>query len=227
MNVINGVSSMLAAGANSSMMKTNSDQDLFMKLLVEQLKNQDPLSPMDSQDFVAQMAQFTSLEKLTSIDVNVADGTKMDLILTQSINNTMAATLIGKEITAIGDSVAFDGSNDLDLQFRLDDTAEEVTITIKDEDGKVVRVLNEVATLEAGDHSLVWDGKSSDGVLLESGLYRFQVAATTKDGTSVNSTTLMNGLVQSVRFEGGNALLIVNGTEITFSNVLEISLGDS
>ncbi len=226
MSVINGVSNMFTTGANSSTMKTDSDLDLFMKLLVEQLKNQDPMSPMDSQDFVSQMAQFTSLEKLTSIDGNVAEGTKMDLILTQSINNTMAATLIGKEIVAIGDSVAFDGSTELDLQFRLDDIAEEVTITIKDEDGMIIQVLNEVALLEAGDHSLVWDGKDSDGILMESGTYRFEVVATTKDDTIVNSTTIMSGLVQSVRYEGGNALLIVNGTEITFSNVLEISQGD-
>ncbi len=227
MSVINGVSSFMPTNASTNVLQTGSDQDLFMQLLVEQLKNQDPLSPMDSQDFVAQMAEFSSLEKLSSIDVNVAEGTNMDLILTQSINNTMAATLIGKEISAIGDTVAFDGSNDQELQFRLDDSADKVTITIKNEDGKVVRILDEEAVMEEGDHSLVWNGKDSDGVLLEAGIYQFEVTASKKDGAPVISTTLMNGLVEAVRFDGGSAMLIVNGMEVTFSNVLEISLDNS
>ena len=92
MNVINGVSGMMGAtGGAGPAAQSDPNQDMFLQLLVEQLKNQDPMSPMDSQDFVAQMAEFSSLEKLQSIDDNVAEGTDMNYILTQSINNTMAA----------------------------------------------------------------------------------------------------------------------------------------
>ena len=91
MSAINGVNSYLPTNT-ANISKTSEDKDMFMKLLVEQLQNQDPLSPMSSQEFLSQMAQFTSVEKLSSIDENLIESTNMDLILTQSINNTNLTT---------------------------------------------------------------------------------------------------------------------------------------
>lgn len=226
MSAINGVNSYMPTNTISTS-QTSEDKDMFMKLLVEQLRNQDPLSPMSSQEFLAQMAQFTSVEKLTSINESLIESTNMDLILTQSISNTMASNLIGKSITAFGDSVAYDGETAVDLQFRLDGTADRVTMTIKDENGKVVRVIDQEEMLAEGDHSLSWDGKDADGVIVDAGIYNYEITATTGDGNTVSSFTLMNGLVQSIKYDGGAAILMVNGTEVVFSDVLEIGLGDS
>ncbi|MFH1851035.1 MAG: flagellar hook capping FlgD N-terminal domain-containing protein [Candidatus Neomarinimicrobiota bacterium] len=226
MSTINGVGSYIQSNSTTSIASANSEQSMFLTLLVEQLKNQDPLEPMDNQEFVAQMAQFSSLEELQSINSNLAESTELDLILTQSINNTMAATLIGKEISALGDHLAYNGDDPVNVQYHLGDYAEQVSVTIRDADNQVVRVLTEDSGLAAGSQTLNWDGRDAEGNRLEAGTYAVEITAKDGNGNSIEATTMMTGIVSSVRFESGNAILVVSDIEISYADVLEISQSD-
>ena len=101
----------------SSLGNSTMKKDEFLKLLVEQLKHQDPMSPMNSQDFASQLAQFSSLEQLTNMSGMMEDSVQADLMLTQAINNTMATSFIGKNVSAAGDMITFskDGPVDISL----------------------------------------------------------------------------------------------------------------
>jgi flagellar basal-body rod modification protein FlgD len=196
-------------------------KDEFLQMLVAQLRHQDPLSPMESQDFAAQLAQFSSLEELSSIDDSVSEGVDVDMILTQAINNTLATTLIGKQVIAYGNSIEFKEGSPADLSFRLSDLAEEIDITIYGEDGSVVRTIT-VNSLAQGEHTFPWDGENDQGEQMPDGSYTFGVSARDKDGNIVEASTISRGYVSSVKYENGIAILMVNGREIKFSDVLEI-----
>lgn len=198
-------------------------QSDFLQLLIAQLRHQDPMEPQDSQQFAAQLAQFSSLEQLQNISGTLQQGVEADLVLTQTINNTMAATMVGKDIKAFGNRIPL-GNGDLSqVNFQTNGFADTAEITIRDRAGQVVRVI-EMHSVSPGDHSFVWDGLNNDGVALPQGEYNFSVEATNADGDVISAIPMMVGIIESVRYSGAGAIFVVNGEEIPFSSVLE--LGD-
>lgn len=193
----------------------------FMELLVTQLKNQDPLSPMDSQDFAAQLAQFSSLEQLTTINSTLSTGTEADMMLTNSITNTMATNFIGKEVSSYGNSVSLLSGGSSELNFQLKDYADTVNVKVYDAAGNLVRTI-ETHGMEAGANTITWDGKNDQGENLPGGNYSFEVEATDNEGQEVSAVTVSRGLVSSVRYENGMAILVVNGEDINLADVIEI-----
>jgi len=193
----------------------------FLKLLVAQLQNQNPLSPLEGQEFAAQLAQFSSVEQLTSINDNIQNGTDADLTLTQAVNNTLSANFIGREITSLGNTVTLVSGETPSVNFVLNDYADKVTVKIYDEADNLVGTI-ESTGMDAGINSLVWDGKDAQGNPLPGGNYHFKVEATDADDNPVKVNELTKGIVSSVRYMDGRAVLIVNGKEISLSDVLEI-----
>ncbi len=114
-------------------------KDDFLKLLTSQLKYQNPLEPMNDQEFVAQMTQFSSLEQLQNMNSTLSQNAQWNMLLSQTINNTMATSLIGKEITADSNAIGISGGDGADISFQSADFALTGTITIYDEKGNVVR----------------------------------------------------------------------------------------
>jgi len=129
--------------------------------LIAELENQDLLAPMSSQDMASQLAQFGSLERLYSIDRQIGESLNVDLVMSQAINNTMAASLIGRELVAVGDNTVLKGG-EANLNFVLEDPAAEVTITILDEAGQVVRTIGS-NNLLGGEQTVVWNGTDYSG----------------------------------------------------------------
>lgn len=202
-----------------------SNQDMgkaeFLSLLVAQLQNQDPLSPMESQDFAAQLAQFSSLEQLTDMNATLEMGMEMDLMLTSAVNNTLASNFIGKEVSSYGDTVALVSGQRPTVNFLLQDYADQVEVNIYDPAGNLVRTI-ETNGLDGGEQSLEWDGKNNNGEDLPGGNYRFEVEAKDPQGERVGAVTISKGLVSSIRYTEGHAVLIVNGKEVSLADVLEI-----
>jgi Flagellar hook capping protein len=196
-------------------------EDDFLKLLITQLQNQDPMNPLDSTQLASQLAQFSSVQELAALNQNVQSSMNANYILTQSINNTMAATLIGKTVKASTSSLNFDGKTDLTLGFNLSSAASSVSIKIYDSNGNLVKTIN-AGGQAAGDDSVKWDGTGDDGTTLQPGKYTFTVSAVDSTGKSIQTSQYFTGTVQGVKFSSNGAFLIVNGNEISFSDVEEV-----
>ncbi len=188
----------------------------FLKLLIIQLQYQDPLSPMENTDFMAQLAQFSSLEQLQNVNSNL----QANFLLTQSLNNSLATNLIGKRVIAQGNQVYLAGDEGEEITFALAADAG-VTVEVYDAAGNLVKTLKGGA-LSSGRNQIHWDGKDSDGNQLPPGNYTYKLTATDSDGNSVDVTTYSTGLIGGVRFQDGNAVLIMGDQEINLSDIVEI-----
>lgn len=208
----------VATSSNSTLGK----QD-FLQLLVTQLKNQDPLSPMESQEFASQLAEFSSVELLTSMDSNLQRGMDSDLLLMNAIQNTMAANFIGKEVTSLGDAVQLGENDNVALHFKLASSANQVTVTIRDAAGRVVRTIA-LEGRSGGDNELEWDGKGDDGQRLSAANYTFDVVAKDAKGNTVNAVEIFKGKITSVQYMNGSAILAAGNIQIPFADVMQIGL---
>ncbi len=172
-------------------------QDDFLTLLVTQLRSQDPLNPMDSTQFTAQLAQFSSLEQLMSVNTSLES-----LIQTQSSTTRMQSMdMIGKNIRVAGNSIRVQ-SGEARLHFELAADAEAVYGSIYDENGMYIRTL-ESGPLPAGEQTLAWDGKDSHGNRVQEGVYRFEIAATDAQDMPVEAAAFAECRVTGVSFRNG------------------------
>ncbi len=196
-------------------------KDDFLKLLITQLRHQDPLNPMKSEEFAAQLAQFSSLEQLQNINQSLGDSLQSDLLLSQSINNMLATTLIGKRVKALGNTLVLRESPSPELHFRLDAPAAQVTLEIRNAQGQVVRTV-ELDARAAGDHTYEWNGRDDAGNALPEGPYQFSVSAADSEGSSIGVQTFVVGIIREVRYENGNAILHVGDQDINMADVFEV-----
>lgn len=201
-------------------------KDDFLRILVTQLRHQDPLNPMKSEEFAAQLAQFSSVEQLQNINSNLENSIQMNMLLNQAISNTLATTLIGKSIKAVGNTLTLDNGQPVKLHYSLNDVAKKVTIEIRNSSGQVVRTI-EINEKSKGTHSYEWDGKDDNGNKLPDGPYQFSVSAVDTNGNSVAAQPLIVGVIESIRYANGNAILKLGDLEVNLSDVLEIGMDDS
>ncbi|RJP81649.1 MAG: hypothetical protein C4524_01650 [Candidatus Zixiibacteriota bacterium] len=193
----------------------------FLQLLMIQLSYQDPMNPINSQEFAAQLAQFSQLEQLTQMNQNLGLSTQTNLLLAQSVNNTMAASMIGREVVAYGNEVELTEGQDCALNFNLSGAAQTVTVTIKNEAGATVRVL-EAGPLPSGDQQATWDGLNAEGDELPEGVYTFSVSAQTSSGTTVQATTYTQGTVTGVSYVEGMAEFLIGSLQVALGDVYKI-----
>ncbi|MEX1055960.1 MAG: flagellar hook capping FlgD N-terminal domain-containing protein, partial [Rhodothermales bacterium] len=111
----------------------------FLRLLVAQISNQDPLNPMQGHEFAAQLAQFSSVEQLMNIGDVLTKNGELNGLLAQSVNSGVASGLIGKSIETKGNQINWSGEGVSELNFKLADSAQSVTVTIRDKVGNVIR----------------------------------------------------------------------------------------
>jgi flagellar basal-body rod modification protein FlgD len=220
-SILNSASSSTKEAATSSSVL---GKDEFLKLLISQLQNQNPLEPMNDQEYVAQMAQFSSLEQLQNMNSTLSQNMQYNMLLSQTINNTMATSLIGKEITADSDSVGITSGSGADITFKSSSFALSGTVTITDENGNVVRSL-QVSNLQSGDNSIHWNGKDDLGNSVASGDYTYQINLTDTNGQAVTVSNYRTGRVDSVKYVDGQAYLLVDGAYIPLAQVREVNAG--
>ncbi len=194
-------------------------RDAFLNLLITQLQNQDPLDPTDSVEFTAQLAQFSSLEQLG----NVNDNLKLLQNFQASINNSQAVALIGKEITASGNSLQYTGDQPAGCRFNLDSDAALVVVSIYDQTGGYVKSF-EALNIAAGHQTLYWDGTDHNGNAAASGSYTFEVQAVDANGRSIKATTFFNGNANKVIFENNTTFVIVGGQKVALGEIVEVGV---
>jgi len=197
----------------------------FLKMLVAQMQNQNPLEPMKDQEFIQQMTSFSSLEQLQNMNDTLSQDVQWNMMLSQTISNTMATNLIGREVTAQANVTSITADGATPIKFTSDSFATGGTITIKDGNGKAVRTLT-VSNIQPGDNSITWDGKDDNGDSLPSGSYSYDISLQDARGNSVSTETYTSGVVQGVRYFNGQAYLVIDGSFIPLADVRNVSLQD-
>ncbi len=188
----------------------------FLMLLVAQLKNQDPLSPDDPTEFTAQLAQFSSLEQLTSLNDS------MDNLVTSNANSDRFSTLntIGKSVAYNSGSFMFQG-DPVEIGYQLDGQASEVNMLLQQNGVTLTTMKGE--DLATGSHFMTWDGKLANGRQAPVGKYEIVLEAKAAADESVGAAPLQRSEVTGVDLQGalGGTLLTKTG-EIGFSSILGV-----
>lgn len=211
-----------AIGANNTATATGRTRlvesyDTFMKLLTAQIRNQDPLSPMDSTKFTEQLTQMTSVEQqLLTND-----------LLQKVIQNTgsgifTAISLLGREVSAVGDQAAI-RSGKAEWGYDLASDAASVKLEVVDASGNTLHqtTLTEVAK---GKHPFVWNGKDLAGKQLpDGGPYTLKITALDANLKTVSASTTVKGVVTGVEQSDGKTLITVNGVKLEWEKVTSVA----
>lgn len=193
--------------------ETVSQQD-FLQLLVAQLQNQDPLNPMENQEFVAELATFSQLEQATNQTALLEQ-----LVNSQSSNTTsQALSLIGKEAASENSTFLFEPGKTVDFMFQAPGEGS-YTVQAVDQNGQVV-FTDTVSAGGPGEQSYTFDGTTADGQTLRSGVYAVQIGSVV-DGSGEQSglPTYMRGTVEGVNFVDGTPVLMINGQPVSMGAV--------
>lgn len=191
-------------------------KDDFLRLLVAQLQNQDPLSPMDGADFAAQLAQFSTVEQLIEIGAKL-DSQAVSAAQSALTTQTMLGTsLIGRDVMLRGATLTADGNTPGRVAIDLEGPADKVLIEVLDSGGKVIGS-QEFESVGEGRQLL-----ELDGLELDAGHYNYRVTATGPDGAEVVATGYTVGHVDGVSFHGGAVALRIHGTLVPMLDILEV-----
>jgi flagellar basal-body rod modification protein FlgD len=202
--------------SNSSSNKALSSTD-FLKLLVSELQNQDPLNATSVTDFINQMtsyANFTS-QQATNTSMSSLASSFSSLVTLNSVN------YIGHTVSAVANSSTLsDGS--ATFGYTLSSAASDVSISIADSSGKTV--WTGTGTGDSGANTITWDGKNSSGTQLsDGGKYTITVTATDAAGNSVLSYTSITGKVTGIDTSTSTPSLTVNGVPVSASNIIGVT----
>ncbi|PVZ13747.1 MULTISPECIES: flagellar hook assembly protein FlgD [unclassified Pseudomonas] len=212
-----------AAGTTSSTdtSKNALGKDAFLKLLVTQMKNQNPLDPQDNSEFVAQLAQFSSVESLSNLNETVS-GLASNYTSSQALQ---ASSLVGHSVISKASSTLVNTANGMTGQVALTGATTDLSVNIYDASGNVVKNID-LGKQSAGDIGFSWDGTDNEGNPLPSGTYKFSASAT-QDGKGVAMDTYLPSTVVSVTVgstAGDMTLKLADGSSIALSQVKTVGL---
>jgi flagellar basal-body rod modification protein FlgD len=191
----NAATQALLNSVNGTAQKTTSAttdaQDRFLKLLTTQLKNQDPLNPMDNAQMTSQLAQISTVDGIEKLNATLKQ------LLSSSVDSEalQAAALVGHQVIIAGNGMNLTDAGAVG-GVELAANADQVVVTIKDANGLVMNTMN-LGKLDAGVHNFVWDGKTDAGVQAANGNYSISVAATQGEN-KVTATALQLAGVQNI-----------------------------
>lgn len=208
-----------AVGGRTETTSTSAADELenrFLTLLMAQIKSQDPLNPMDNAELTSQLAQLNTvngIEKLNTTLTTLLSGYNESQAM-------QAAGIIGKNVMVAGNKLPLASSQAIG-GVSLSSAADQVTLTIKDANGKVVQT-QDLGEHAAGSFYFAWDGKDGDGNELAEGDYSFTISATA-NGNEVEAQAMQIGTVNAVTRNGTGFLLDLGSMgEISFSDVQKI-----
>jgi flagellar basal-body rod modification protein FlgD len=210
--VISSVADSLTSTSKTTKKSNSLGQDEFMKMLIAQLQNQDPLNPMDGKDFAAQLAQFSSLEQLNNLNTTMSS---LPTYL-KSFSNAQMVSMIGNDAIAKGNIINVSGAT-TNIVYSLPSDIQSGIIKIYDESGMLVGTA-QIGSQKTGINSISWNTSK-----VNIGKYTFEISAVDKNGATVAANTLISGKVTGAAFKDNEAYLTINGQEVAFSNVIAIN----
>ena len=194
-------------------------KDAFLRLFMTQMKNQDPLNPMDNTKFVSQMAQFSALEQTTNLATSF-DKFRNNFSASMQLQ---AASLIGEKASVLSNTVDVIGGKSGTIGFSLPEESL-AYVKVLDPQGKVVDT-EKLGWLQPGRHFYEWSATNNDGVKVPDGTYTFQVEAIKKDGTHIQINGSKAGTISAVKFEKGQIYVTVGGIDYPLSKITQLSKG--
>ncbi len=206
-----------AAGKAAGDAKTlGSDLNRFLTLLVTQLQNQDPLDPLDTNEFTAQLVQFAGVEQ------QIQNNANLETLIDISRASEVAAivNVIGKRIEAGGTMLALNAGK-AEAAYTLSEAAAETKLTVTDANGQTV--FSSAGKTEAGRHEFIWDGRDEDGRALADGAYTLTVTATRGDDSAIDVEQRTIGTVTAAASDDAGPILHLGAAEVPMAQVRSIA----
>ncbi|MHA1108623.1 MAG: flagellar hook assembly protein FlgD, partial [Alphaproteobacteria bacterium] len=199
-----------ASGIAGAKLAENFDD--FLKLLTTQLKYQDPMEPLKSNEFVSQLVQFSQVEQAISTNKNLE---KM-LRLQEGNLTSVGLDYIGKSVETEGDLAALSGGK-AEFSYSLVANAKSTAIAIVNGSGQTVATFK--GETAVGRHDFIWDGNDSNGDAAPDGTYRFVIAALDKEGEQIGTATTATSKVTGVENSETGLLLIFDQFKVPFEKI--------
>ena len=213
---VNGVSGSSNTSALSGSRSTIAENfDTFLSILTTQLKNQNPLDPLDTNQFTQQLVQFTGVEQ----QLKTNEFLEALLLNTQNTGRSDAVSYIGKEVTASGETAELKDGGAY-WAYNAETNVANATVTIKNAAGSVVYTEN--GSLNSGNGAFLWDGVGTDGSTQPDGVYTIEIKGTNLAGNTVKISTSSVGVVTAVDFSGTEPMLTVGQNKVALSDVTSI-----
>jgi flagellar basal-body rod modification protein FlgD len=210
------IQSVSAAASTQARTRIAETFDNFLTLLTTQLQNQDPLSPMDANEWTKQLVDFTGVEQ------QMQTNTRLESLISlqTAAANTAAIALMDKTVTANTSTITSDGSGGT-WTFRLDKAAARAEVSVRDAQGRVVARRQTAGGTDS--QTFAWDGRDATGRIMPPGAYTLAVAAQDEAGSAVSARISVVARVNGVDLSGRQALLETSAGRISYSDVRRIS----
>ncbi len=203
------------AGSKATQTSGSEVQDRFLKLLVTQMKNQDPLNPMDNAQVTTQLAQISTVGGIDKLNTTLAT-LSSSMLAAQSLQSS---AIIGRDVYASGSTLGLADGKGMGA-FELKQDADRVFVQISDSSGALLRTLD-LGAAKTGVSAFEWDGKTDAGTTVTSGTFTFQVTAARGNAT-IPVDPMMVGRVDGVSLTNGVRLNLQGGGDIGMSDVKRI-----
>lgn len=214
---ISSIASALPGASTDEVAKArlSANFDDFLKLLTTQLRYQDPLSPLDSNEFVGQLVQFSQVEQ----SINTNKNLEKLLALQQGNLISVGLGYIGKTVESKGEFAPLVDAK-AEFSYTLNANAVATTMAITDADGKVV--FSSTGKTGAGRHEFVWNGLDNNGDALPEGIYRFVVAALDENAEQIGTTTTTTARVTGIENSENGLLLLFGEVKVSFEKIVSV-----
>lgn len=216
MSAISGIDTASNPATTQLTQQTSMGKDDFLKLLVAQLQNQDPMNPSDPTQFTAQLAQFSQLEQLTNINTGLKGLTDMSGAMQQM----SALSLMGQDVVAKSEQFHYNGEP-LQLGYSLSEQAADVKMYVLSPTGATLATLSPQETAP-GQYFVNWDGASNSGQTLDPGDYSLAVMAVDQDKKMLSADSLIKGRVEAVDMNGSDSQLETSAGLFPLSQVEKV-----
>jgi len=218
MSIVSSPTTLTPASSASQISNPNNtiSQDGFLKLLIAQLQNQDPMNPLSSDQFITENTMFSQLQQLVNMNQTLST------LSNQSQTNAYAASLLGKNILTNSSTITKNGTSITPVAYTLSQPVSDVKATIIDSNGNTVATVD-LGPQNAGTQTFQWNGKDSSGNYIANGTYTVAFVATDSNG-QIMPVSHSAGTVTSIQFTNNGPILNTNlGLSVNISNVTGVS----
>jgi len=210
------ISNLPTSTTSDSMKQLSGNFSTFLTLLTTQLKNQDPTSPMDSNEFTQQLVMYSQVEQQISSNDN------LKTLISQGTSNAAAMTTgyLGKKVSITNGNASLT-SGSATWTYNLANSAATAQLVVTDANGRAVYTGN--GPTAAGNNTFTWDGKDNNGNQLADGAYKLTVTATDSNGTNISSSVASAGTVTQIDMTGATPQLVVGNMEVGLGDIAAVA----